>query len=223
MSDFCNPMECRQPSLSFTISQSSLKLMSIESMMASYHFMLCHSLLLLFSVFPRTRVFSKELTLHIRWPKYWSFSFNFRISQFNEYLGLISFRIEWFDFLAFKGLSGVFSSTIAKSINSWTLSLIYDPTLTSIYDYWKNHNFWLYGPLLAKWWSLPFNMLSRFLIAFLPRSKHLLISWLQSPSAVILELKKIKSVTVSTVAPSIFHEVMGPDAMIFTVWMLSFK
>ena len=116
MSDFCNPMECRQPSLSFTISKSSLKLMSIESVMASYHFMLCHSLLLLSSVFPSTRVFSKELALHIRWPKYWSFSFNFRISQFNEYLGLISFRIEWFDFLALKGLSGVFSSTIAKSI-----------------------------------------------------------------------------------------------------------
>ena len=88
------------------------------------------------------------------------------------------------------------------------LSFLYGPTLTSIHDYWKNHSF------IGKVMSLLFNMLSRFVIAFLPRSKCLLISWLQSPSTVILELKKIKSLTVSTVSPSICHEVMGPDAMI---------
>ena len=88
------------------------------------------------------------------------------------------------------------------------LSFLYGPTLTSIHDYWKNHSF------IGKVMSLLFNMLSRFVIAFLPRSKRLLISWLQSPSAMILELKKIKSLTVSTVSPSICHEVMGPDAMI---------
>ena len=88
------------------------------------------------------------------------------------------------------------------------LILFYCPALTSIHDYWKNHSF------IGKVMSLLFNMLSRFVIAFLPRSKRLLISWLQSPSAMILELKKIKSLTVSTVSPSICHEVMGPDAMI---------
>ena len=97
------------------------------------------------------------------------------------------------------------------------LSFLYDPTLTSIHDYWKNHSF------IGKVMSLLFNMLSRFVIAFLPRSKRLLISWLQSPSAMILELKKIKSLTVSTVSPSICHEVMGPDAMILVFWMLSLQ
>ena len=101
-----------------------------------------------------------------------------------------------------------------KSINTLVLSLLYGPTLPSVWD-----NFWLYGPLSAKW-SLCFNAPSRFVVAFLPRSKHLLISWLQSPSAVILKLKKIKSVTVS---PSICHAVMVPDAMILVFWMLSFK
>ena len=104
-----------------------------------------------------------------------------------------------------------------RSINYLVLSFLYDPTLTSIHDYWKNHSF------IGKVMSLLFNMLSRFVIAFLPRSKRLLISWLQSPSAMILELKKIKSLTVSTVSPSICHEVMGPDAMILVFWMLSLQ
>ena len=98
----------------------------------------------------------------------------------------------------------------SKVINYLAFSFLYSPTLTSIHDYWENHSFDFAGKVM----SLLFNMLSRFVITFLPRSKHLLISWLQSPSAVILEPKKIKSVTVSIVSPSICHEVMGLDAMI---------
>ena len=109
-----------------------------------------------------------------------------------------------------------------KSINSLALSFLYSPTLTPMHDYWKNHSFdrWSF---VGKVMSLIFNMLSRLVIAFLPRSKHLLISWLQSPSAVLLEPPKIKSLTVSIVSPSICHEVMGLDAMILVFWMLSFK
>ena len=109
-----------------------------------------------------------------------------------------------------------------KTVNSSALSFLHSPTLTSIHDYWKNHSFdWM--DLVDRIMSLLFNMLSKLVIAFLPRSKRLLISWLQSPSAVILEPPKIKSGTVSTVSPSICHEVMGPDAMIFVFKMLSFK
>ena len=107
-----------------------------------------------------------------------------------------------------------------KSINSAVLSFLYSPTLTSVHDYWKNHSF-DYMDLCWQIMSLLFNMLSRFVIAFLPRSKPLFISWLQSPSTVILEPKKIKSVTVSTISPSICHEVMGPDTVILVFWMLN--
>ena len=109
-----------------------------------------------------------------------------------------------------------------KSINSLALSFLYSPTLTSIHDNWKNHSF---DEMDFCWqrMSLLFNMLSSLVISFLPRSKCLLISWLQSPSAVILELQKMKSLTVSTVSPSICHKAMGPDAMILVFWMLSFK
>ena len=109
-----------------------------------------------------------------------------------------------------------------RSSNSSVLSLLYGPTFTFIHDYWRNYSFDYMDPV-GKVMSLLFNMLSRFVIAFLPRSKHLLISWLQSPSAVILEPKKIKSVTVSIVSPSICHEMMGPDAMILDFLILSFK
>ena len=112
-----------------------------------------------------------------------------------------------------KGLSRVFSNTTVKSISSSVLSFIYSPVLTSIHDYWKNHSFDLWT-FVGKVMSLLFIMLSRLVTAFLPRSKHLLISWLWSPAAVILEPKKIKSVIISIVSPSICHEVMGPDAMI---------
>ena len=104
-----------------------------------------------------------------------------------------------------------------KSINSSALSFLYSPTLTSIHNYWKNHNF------VSQVMSLLFNMLSMLVIVFLPRSKHFSTSWLQLPSAVILEPKKLKSVTVSIVSPSICHDMMGPDAIILVLWMLSFK
>ena len=129
----------RQASLSFTISWSLLKLVSIESVMPSKHPILCHPLLLP-SIFPSIRVFSNESALHIRWPKYWSFSL--RISPSNEYSGLISFRTDWFDLLAVQGTLKESSPTPQfKSISSSTLSLLYGPTLISIHDYWKNHSF----------------------------------------------------------------------------------
>ena len=125
-----------QTSLFFTISRSLLKLMSIESAMPSNHLILCRPLLLLPSIFPSIRVFSNELTLHIRWPKYWGFSFS--ISPSNEYSGQISFAIDWFDLPA---VQGTLKSLLQfKSINSLALSFFYGPTLTSIHDYWKNHS-----------------------------------------------------------------------------------
>ena len=157
-------------------------------------------------------VFSNESAVCIRWPKCWSF--NFSISPSNDYSGLISFKTDWFDLLAVQGTLKSSPTPQFKSINSSAFSFPYGPTLTSIHDYWKNDSFDCVG-LCRQSNVLVFNTLPRFVIAFLPRCKCLLISWLQSPSAVILEPKKIKSVTVSIVSPSICHEVMGPDAMIF--------
>ena len=129
-----------QPSLSITNSQSLFKLMSIESVMASNHPILCRPLLLLPSIFPSIRVFSNESVLRIWWPKYWSFRFS--ISPFNECLGLISFRMDWLDLLCSPRDSQESSPTPQfKSINSLVLSFLYSPTLTSIHDYWKNHSF----------------------------------------------------------------------------------
>ena len=178
-----------------------------------------HPLVLLPSIFPRIRVFSNESVLCIRWPKYWSFSFS--ISPSSEYSGLISFRIDWIDLFA-KDSQESSPTPQFKSSNSSALSFLYCPTLTSIHDYWKNHNLTI-QTFVGKVMFLLFNMLSKLVIAFLPRSKHLLISWLQSPSAVILEPLEVKSLTVSIVSPSICLEVMWPDALIFVFWMLSFK
>ena len=122
-----------------------------------------------------------------------------------------------------KGLSRVFSSTTVQKHQFFLLSLLYDPTLTSIPDYWKNHSFDDMDFCQQRVFNMVFNMLSRLVIAFLVRRKHLLISWLQSPSAVILEPKRRKSITASTFSPSVCHEVMGPDAIILVFWMLSFK
>ena len=127
----------RQAFLSFTISYSLLKFMSIESAMLSNHLMLCRPLLLLPSIFPSIRVFSNELALCIRWPKYWSFS----ISPSNEYSGLTFFRTDWFDLLAVQGALKGLPAPQFKSINSLMVNLLYGPTLTSIHDYWKNHSF----------------------------------------------------------------------------------
>ena len=182
-----------QASLSFTISQSLLKLMSIESMMPSSHLILCCSLLLLPSIFPSIRGFSNEWGLCIRWSKYWSFSFS--ISPSNEHPGLISFRMDWLDLLAVQGTpKGFLLTPQFKTINSSVLSLMVQ----------LSHPYMTTGKTIAltrrtfliKVMSLPLNTLARFVIAFHARSKHLLISWLQSPLfAVILEPKKIKSVT----------------------------
>ena len=126
-----------QASQSFTVSRSLLKLMSIESVTPSNHLILCHPLLLLPSIFPSIRVFSNESALRIRWPKYWGFSFS--ISPSNEYSGLISFRIDWFDLPA---VQGTLKSLLQfESINSLALSFLYGSSLTSIHDYGKNHSF----------------------------------------------------------------------------------
>ena len=124
--------------LSFTISQRLLKLMSTESVMPFNHLILCHPLLLP-SIFPSIRVFSNEIALRIRWPKYWSFSFS--ISPSNEYSGLISFRMDFWISLQSKGSSGVFSNTTIQKHQLFGALFLYSPTLTSIHDYWQNHSF----------------------------------------------------------------------------------
>ena len=183
--------------------------MSIQSVMSFNHLILCHPLLLLPSIFPGIWVLSSEFALCIRWPKYWSF--NFSISPFSKYSGLISFRIDWFDLLAVQGiLKSLLQSHGLKT------SVLWCPTFFIVH---LSHPWMTTRKIIAliRWtfvskvMSLLFKMLSMFVKVFLPRSKHLLISWLQSPSAVILEPKKIKSVTVSTFSPSICHEVTGPD------------
>ena len=129
-----------QAFLSIINSQSLLRLMSVELVMPSNHLILCHPLLLLPSVFPSIRVFSNEWVRHIRWPKYWSFSFS--ISSSNEYSGLISFRLDWLDLLAVQGtLKESYPAPQFKSINSSAFSFLYSPILTSIHDYWKNYSF----------------------------------------------------------------------------------
>ena len=128
----------RQASMSITNSRSLFKLMSVESVMPSNHLILCHPLLLLPSIIPSFRVFSNESVLHIRWPKYWSF--NFSISPSKDYSGLISFRIDWFNFLAVQGTLKIFSNTTIQKHQFSALSFLHSPTLTSIHDYWKNHS-----------------------------------------------------------------------------------
>ena len=136
---FVNPWTSAcQASLSITNSWSLLKLMSIQSVMPSNHLILYCPLLLLPSILPRTRVFSKESVICTSWPKYWSFSF---ISPSNEYSGLISFRMDWLDLLSVQGTQESSPTPQVKSINSSAFSFLYSPTLTSIHDYWKNHSF----------------------------------------------------------------------------------
>ena len=195
-----------QASLSITTSQSLLKFMSIELVMPSNHLILYRPLLLLSSIFLSIRVVSTESALPISWPKYWSFSFS--ISPSNEYSGLISLRMDWLDLLAVQEILKRLlqhHSSKASMLRHSAFFIIQSlhPNMTT-------------GKTIAltrlsfvgKVISLLFNMLSRLVKTFFPRSKHLLISWLQSPSAVILEPPKIKSDTVST---STSHEVMGPD------------
>ena len=185
------------------------------------HLILCHPLLLLPSVFPNIRVFYNESALHIRWPKYWSFRFS--ISPSHEYSGLISFRSDWFDLLAVQEILKSLLQHHSSKASIFQCSTFFIVQLSHPYMTTGKTITLTTWIVVGKVMSLLFNMLFRFVIAFLPRSKCLLISWLQSPSAVILESKKIKSATVSTVSPSIWHEVMGLGAMIFPFWMLSFK
>ena len=183
--------------------------MTIELVMPSNHLILCRPLLLPPSIFPSIRVFSNEKALLIRWPKYWSFSFN--ISPSNEHPGLTSFRMDWLALLAVqRTLKSLLQHHSSKASILWR---------SAFFTVQLSHPYMTTGKTIAltrqtfvdKVVSLLFNRLSRLVITFLPRNKHLLISWLQSPSAVILEPPKIKSATVS---PSICHKVMGPNIMI---------
>ena len=172
-------------------SQSLPKLMSIESVMPSNHLVLCRPFFLLPSIFPSIRVFSNESALHIRWPKCGSFSF--KISPSNEHPGLISFRIDWLDLLAIHGtlkslLQHYSSKTSILRCSAFLTVQLSRPYMTTGKTIALTRQ-----TFVGKLMSLLFNMLSRLVITFLPRSKHLLISWLQSPSAVILEPKKIVS------------------------------
>ena len=205
----CSPVASHLVKQSIANSQSLCKLMSIESVMASNHLILCHPLLLLPSIFPNIRVFSNESVLHFRWPKYWSFSFS--ICPSNEYSGLIFFRIDWFDLLALQGtLKSLLQHHSSKASilqhSAFFIVQLLHPYMTTGKTIALTR--WTF---VGKVMSLLFNMLPRLVITFLPRNKCLLISQLQAPSAVILEFKKIKSLTVS---PSICYEVIGPDAMI---------
>ena len=192
--------------------------MSVESVMPSNHFILCRPLLLLPSVFPSIRVFSNESALLIRWPKFWSFSFS--INPSNEYLGLIFFRIDWLDLFAVQGTLNSFLQHHSSKASILQLSAFFMVKLSHPHMTTGKTIALTMWTFVSKVMTLLFNMLSRLVIAFLPRSKHLLISWLQSPSTVILEPLKIKSLTVSIVSPSICHEVMGLDTMIFIFCML---
>ena len=175
--------------------------MSIESVIPSNHLILCCPLLLLPSTFHSIRLFSNESALRIRWPKYWSFSFS--ISPSNEHPGMISFSMDWLDLLAVQGtLKSLLQHHSSKESILWH---------SAFFIVQLSHPYMTTGKTIAltRWtfvgkvMSLLFNMLSRLVITFLPGSKRHLISWLQSPSAVILKPRKIKSATVSTVSPSI--------------------
>ena len=180
--------------------------MSIKSVIPSTHLIHCHPLFLLPSIFPSIKVFSSESVLHIRWPKYWSFSFN--ISLFNEYSGLISLRMDWLDLLPVQGtLKSLLQHHTSKASILWH---------SAFFIVQLSHPYMTTGQTIAltRWnfigkvMSLLFTMLSRLVTAFLPRSKHLLISWLQSPSAVILEPPQNNVSHCFYCFPSIYHEVM---------------
>ena len=210
---FATPWTAACPaSLSITNSRSLLKPMSIESVMPSNHLILCHPLLLLPSIFPSIRVFFNESALCIRGPKHWSFRFN--INPSNEHPGLISFRMDWLDLLAVQGtLKSLLQHHSSKAsilrCSAFSIVQLSHPYMTT-----GKTIALIRWTFVGKVMSLLFNLWSRFVITFLPRSKCLFMSWLQSPSAVFLEPRKIKSATVSTISPSICLEVMGPDTMI---------
>ena len=194
MSESLWPCGLLHTSLSFTTSQSLLKLLSIESMMPSNHLILYCPLLLLPSIFPSIRVFTNESVLHIRWPKYWIFSFS--ISPSNEYSGLISFRIDRFDLLAIQGTLKSLLQHHSSKASILQHSAFFIVQLSHPYMTTRKTITLTRGMFVGTVVSLLLNMLSRLVTTFLPRSKRLLISWLQLLSAVILEPPKIKSDTV---------------------------
>ena len=182
---FATPwIAARQASLSITNSRSSLRLTSIESVMPCSYLILCHPLLLLPSIFPSIRVFSNELALRMRWPKYWSFSFI--ISPSNEHPGLISFRMHWLDLLAVQGTLRSLLQHHSSKASILRFSAFFTVQLSHPYMTTGKTIALTRRTFVGKVMSLLLNMLSRLVITSLPRSKHLLISWLQSPSAVIL-------------------------------------
>ena len=216
----CDPMDCRTPGLpvhhqlpEFTQTQCPLSQWCHPTILSSVvPFSSClHS-------FPASVSFL--VSSCIKWPKYWSFSFS--ICPSNDYSGMISFRMDWLDLLAVQGtlknlLQHHSSKASVLQCSAFFIVQLSHPYMTT------GKTIALTGQtFVGKVMSLLFNMLSRLVIAFLPTSKQLWISWLQSPSAVILEPQKIKSITVSIVSPSICHEVIGPGAMILVFWMLSF-
>ena len=206
-----DPMDCSTPGFPvlhcfLEFSQSHVHWIDDAIQPSHPRLILCCPLLLLPSTFPSIRVFSNESALCIRWSKYWSFSSS--ISPSNEYLGLISFSIDWFDL----PLQGIFKSLLQH--HSLKVSNLRH---SDFFIVWLSHPYMTTGKIVAltRWtfvgkvMSVLFNTLSRFIIAFLPRGKHLLISWLQSLSTVILEPKRMKSVTICIISLSICHEVMG--------------
>ena len=186
--------------------------------MPSNHLVLCCPLLLLPSILSNITVFSNEYALRIGWPKYWSFS----ISSSSEYSGLISFRIDWLDLLAVQETLKNLLQHDSSKASILRHSVFFTVQLSHLYMTTGKTIALTIWTLVDKVMSLLFNMLCKFVIAFLPRNRHLLISRLQLLSTVILQPKKRKSVTVSTFSPSICHEVMGLDAMILIFRMLSF-
>ena len=194
------PTAAHQTPLSSIVSQSLLKFISIELVMLSNHFLLCHPLLLLPSIFPRIGIFFNELAFHIKWQKYWGFSFT--------------------PYMNIQGWSPSLLQCHNLKVSILQCSAFFMVQLSHLYvtaGKTVTLTVWTFGKVMF----LLFNMLFRFGIAFLLRSKHLLISWLQSPSAVILESRKIKSVTVSTFLPSVCHEILGLDAMIHQEYYFS--
>ena len=198
----CDPMNCSMPGLqSITSSRSSLKLMSIESVMPSSHLILCHSLLLLPPIPPSIRVFSNKLTLHMRWPKFWSFSFS--ISPSNEHPELISFRIDWLDLLAVQGTLKSLLQHHSSKASILQHSAFFTVQLSHPYVTNGKTTALTRRTFVGKVMSLLLNMLSRLVITFIPRSKCLLISWLQSPSTVILKCRDLQSSVLKIPASSI--------------------
>ena len=208
MSDSATPrIAAHQASLSTTNSRSTHKLTTIESVMPSSHLILCCPLLLLPPIPPSIRVFSNESTLHMRWPKYWGFTLS--VSPSSEHPGLVSSGMDWLDLLAVQGTRESLLQHDGSKVSILWHSAFFTVQLSHPYMTTGKTIALTRRTFVGTVMSLLLNMLCRFVITFLPRSKRLLISWLQSPSAVILEPPKIKSDTVS---PSISHKEMGPDA-----------